>query len=81
MAVNNEETMFMKWAGSDFIMHGLFVMADASTTQKMIHEKYSKDFQYTRGDFMTSFLGLEVEQDKGQIRLHLDTIKPISSEI
>jgi hypothetical protein len=22
---------------------------------------------------MTSFLGLEVEQDKGQIRLHLDT--------
>jgi hypothetical protein len=42
---------------------------------------------------MTSFLGLEVEQDKGQIRLHLDTyvnvmleefkltIKPISSEI
>ncbi len=25
MAVNNEKTMFMKWEGSYFIMHGLFV--------------------------------------------------------
>jgi hypothetical protein len=33
----------------------------------------SKEFEYTGGDFMTSFLGLEVEQAKGQIQLHLDT--------
>jgi hypothetical protein len=78
LAVNNEKTMFMKWEGSDFIMHGLFVddMAHASTSQKMIKKfmkEYSKDFEYTAGDFMTSFLGLEVEQDKGQFRLHLNT--------
>jgi hypothetical protein len=59
-------------------MHGLFVddMAHASTSQKMIKKfvkEYSKDFEYTGGNFMTSFLGLEVEQDNGQIRLHLHT--------
>ncbi len=78
MAVNNEKTMFMKWKGSNLNMHGLFVddMAHASTSQKMITrfmKQYSKDFECTRGDFMISFLGLEVKQDKGQIRLHLDT--------
>ncbi len=71
MAVNNEKTMFMKWKGSDVIMHGLFV-DDASTPQKMIKKfmkmkEYSKDFEYTGGHFTTSFLGLEVEQDKEQI--------------
>jgi hypothetical protein len=49
MAVNSEKTMFMKWEGSDFIIHGLFVddMAHASTSQKMIKKfmkEYSKDF-------------------------------------
>ncbi len=68
----------MKWEGYDFIMHGLFVddMAHASTSQKMIKKfmkEYSKNFEYTGGDFMTSFLGLEVEQDKGPTRLHLNT--------
>jgi hypothetical protein len=66
MAVNNEKTIFMKWEGSNFIMHGLFVtdMAHVSTSQKMINkfmQEYSKDFEYTRSDFKTSFLGLEVE--------------------
>jgi hypothetical protein len=66
MEVNNEKTMFLKWEGSDFIMHGLFVddMAHASTYQKMIKKfmkEYSKDFEYARDDFMTSFIGLEVE--------------------
>ncbi len=78
MAVNNEKTMFMKWKGSDFIVHGLFVddMANASTSQiriKKFMKEYSKDFEYTGGDFKTSFLGLEAEQDKGQIRLHFNT--------
>jgi hypothetical protein len=40
---------------------------------KKFMKEYSKDFEYTGGDFMTSFLGLEVERDKGQIRLHLNT--------
>ena len=45
MAVNNEKTMFMKWEGSDFIMHGLLVddMAHVSTSQKMI-KKYMKEY-------------------------------------
>jgi hypothetical protein len=52
MAVNTEKTMFMKWEGSDFNMHGLFVddMAHASTSQKMIKKfmkENSKDFEYT----------------------------------
>ncbi len=56
-------------------MHGLFVddMAHASTSQKMIKrfmKECSKGFEYTRGDFMTSFL---VEQDNRQILLHLNT--------
>jgi hypothetical protein len=49
MAVNNEKTMFIKWDGSDFFMHRLFVddMAHASTSQKMIKKfmkEYSKDY-------------------------------------
>jgi hypothetical protein len=53
-------------------MHGLFVddMAHASTSQKKIKKfmkQYLKDFEYTGlvtgGSFMTSFLGLEFEQD------------------
>ncbi len=73
-------------------MHGLFVddMAHESTSQKMVKifmKEYSKDFEYTRGDFMTSFLGLEVE-DKADISESTHTsmrcwriIKPILSEI
>ena len=77
-AINNEKTMFMKWEGSNYIMHGLFVddMMHTSTSQKMLDKffkLYAKSFKYTGGDLMTSFLGMEVEQDKGEIRLHLDT--------
>ncbi len=45
MAVNNEKTMFIKWEGSDFIMHGLLVddMAHASTSHKMI-KKVMKEY-------------------------------------
>ncbi len=59
----------MKWEGPYFIMHGFFLdgMAHASTSQKMIKKflkEYSKDIEYIGGDFMTSFFGLEVEQDR-----------------
>jgi hypothetical protein len=34
--------------------------------------KYTKDFQITGGGLMETFLGMQVEQSKGNIRLHLD---------
>ncbi len=34
---------------------------------------YAADFEYTGGNLMTSFLGLEVEQLDSGIYLHLDT--------
>jgi hypothetical protein len=77
-AINSEKTMFMKWDGDDFILHGLFV-DDMSTVPTSDHLKeefmalYSADFDVTGGDLMQSFLGLEVEQLDGCIKLHLDT--------
>ncbi len=39
-AANSEDTVFIKWYGADFIIHGLFVddMQSASTNQKLIDE-------------------------------------------
>jgi hypothetical protein len=34
---------------------------------------YAQYFKYTGGDLMKTFPGMEVEQDNGEIRLHLDT--------
>ncbi len=68
----------MKWDGEDFILHGLFV-DDMSTVPNSDHLKkqflalYSADFDVTGEDLMQSFLGLEVEQLDGCIKLHLDT--------
>ena len=59
-------------------MHGLFVydMAHASTCEKLkrqfLHE-YKWDFDITEEDIMSTFLGMEVEQTKDSIKLHLDT--------
>jgi hypothetical protein len=78
MPVNNEKTMFMKWEGEDFIIHGVFVddLKTIPTSKKLKDEferLYSTDFEYTGGNLMTSFLGLEVEQLETGIHLHLDT--------
>ncbi len=59
-------------------MHGLFVddMAHASTSEKLkpqFIKEYKKEFYITCEDIMTSFLGMEVEQDEKSIKLHLDT--------
>ena len=67
LAVNNEKTMFMKWQGTDWIMHCVFVddMMHTSTSTKMLQEffaLYAKDFSFSGGELMTSFLGMEVEQ-------------------
>jgi hypothetical protein len=51
LAVNNEKTMFMKWQGTDWIMHCVFVddMMHTSTSTKMLKEffaLYAKDFSF-----------------------------------
>jgi hypothetical protein len=80
-AVNSEKPIFMKHENGDWIMHGLFVDSDDmvhdSTSEKLKLDfiaEYIGDFEITCNseDLMTSFLGMEVEQDKSSIRLHLD---------
>ena len=62
MAVNNENTMFMRWDGDDFILHGTFVddFATIPTSDKLKEEfkrLYSADFEVTGGGLMESFRG------------------------
>jgi hypothetical protein len=78
-AVNSEKTIFMKRAGDDFIIHGLFVddIKSVPTKKALLDEfiaKYSKEFEIrvTGGQLMARFLGLSVEQDNHCISLHLD---------
>jgi hypothetical protein len=76
-AINSEKTIFMKRKGSDFIIHGLFVddMMHVPTCDELKNEfmsKYKKDFDITGGGLMETFLGMEVEQSGGTIKLHLD---------
>ena len=77
-AVNSEKTIFMKRDGDDrFIIHGLFVddMMHVPTCDRLkaeFLEKYTKDFDITGGGLMETFLGMQVEQSKKAIRLHLD---------
>ncbi len=56
-------------------MHGLFVhdMVHVSTSEKLKQDFIAEcDFQITCDDLTTSFLCMEVEQDKNSICLHLD---------
>jgi len=74
LPVNNEKTIFMKWDEDDFIIHGVFVddFATIPTSQRLKEEfetLYARDFEVTGGGAMTSFLGLEVEQDPNGIGL------------
>ncbi len=67
----------MKRQGSDFIFHGLFVddMMHISTSEALSKEfmgKYIADFNITGGGIMETFLGMEVQQTKSGIKLHLD---------
>jgi hypothetical protein len=77
-AVNSEQTIFMKWVGQDFIIHGLFVddMQHTSTCKALMDEfmaKYSRDFEITGGELMGTFLGLQVDHLNDEIHLHMDT--------
>ncbi len=67
----------MKRKGNDFILPGLFVdgMMHVPTCDALKQEfmaKYTKDFQITGGGLIETFLGMQVEQSNGKIRLHLD---------
>jgi hypothetical protein len=85
-AVNSEKTIFMKRDGDNFIIHGLFVddMMHIPTCDRLWKEfldKYTKDFDITGGDLMETFLGMQVEQLKKAVRLHLDNyIKELLDE-
>jgi hypothetical protein len=81
-AVNNEKTIFMKRKGNDVIIHGLFVgdmmhVPTCDALKQEFMENYTKDFQITGGGLMETFLGMQVEQSKGKIRLHLDKLNYI----
>ena len=77
--VNSEKTIFMKRDGKDFIMHGIFVddMKHVPTAKYLLDEfleKYSREFEITGGHhLMESFIGLDVEQSRSKISLHLDS--------
>jgi len=78
LPVNNEKTIFMKWDDEDFIIHGVFVddLATIPTSQRLKEEFETLSatvFEVTGVGAITSFLGLEVEQEDDGIVLHLDT--------
>jgi hypothetical protein len=77
LAVNSEKTIFMKSEGKHFIIHGLFVddMMHIATNNKLKNEfmeTYSRDLNVTGGDFMKTFLGMDIEQSNRSIKLRLD---------
>jgi hypothetical protein len=72
-----EKNCYPARQGDDFIIHCLFVddMMHVPTCDALKQEfmaKYTKDFQITGGGLMETFLGMQVEQSNGKIRLHLD---------
>jgi hypothetical protein len=68
LAVNSEKTIFMKRAGDDFVIHGLFVddIMTAPTKKALMDEfieKCSKDFEIIGGRLMEKFIDLSLEQN------------------
>jgi hypothetical protein len=71
LAVNKEKRIFKKTKGSEYIIHGLFVVdmmhnitlhiSSCDELKKEFMDKYSKDFEITGGGLMKTFLGMEVE--------------------
>ncbi len=75
-AANSENTIFVKWVRQRFIIHGLFVddTQHASTSQALMDEfmaKYSRDFEITGGEVMSTFLGLQVDHANEEIPMHI----------
>ncbi len=77
--VNSQKTIFMKRQGDDFIIHCLFVddvmhIPTCGALKQEFMEKYTKDFNITGGS-LEIYLGMQVEQSPGKIRLHLNYIR------
>ena len=77
-AGNSEKTIFTKDVEAEWIMHGLFVddMIHAATKDKLRDQfisEYREDFDITLEDVMSSFLGMEIENNKENLAIHLDT--------
>ena len=75
---NSEKTIFMKHAGEEWIMHGLFVddMIHASTNDDLRDQfvcEYQADFDIILEDYMSSSLGMEIGHNKKNLTVHLDT--------
>ena len=78
LAVNSEKTIFMKHAGEEWIMHGLFVddTIHAATSHELQDEflrEYREDFYITLEDVVSTFLGMEIKHNKENLVIHLDT--------
>ncbi len=76
--MNIEKALCMKRENNEWIKHGLFVndMTHASTRAKITRQfimEYKGEFEITFKDLVTTFLGMEVEQDQEIIGLNLDT--------
>ncbi len=61
LPVNNEKTIFMKWDGDNFILHGIFVddFTSIPTSEKLkleFERLYAADLDFTGGKVMDSFL-------------------------
>jgi hypothetical protein len=78
LAINSEKTIFMKREGEEWIMHGLFVdyVIHVATNDKLLDHfmrEYKADFNITHEDVMSLFLGMEIEHNKKDLAIHLDT--------
>jgi hypothetical protein len=80
LAINSEMTIFMRREGEECItgMHGLFVddMIHAVMNDNLRDQfirAYKADFNITLEDVMASFIGIEIEHNKKDIAIHLDT--------
>ena len=78
LAVKSEKTIVMKRDGEDWIIHGMYVddMIHASTSEKLKREfirEYTRDFNITLEENITSFLRIEIKQGPDWIDINLDT--------
>ena len=70
--------IFMKHVGDEWIMHGLCVddMFHTATSDELRNQfisEYREDFDITLEDVMSTFLGMEIEHNKENLAIHLDT--------
>ena len=70
--------IFMKHVGHEWIMHGLCVddMFHTATSDELRNQfisEYREDFDITLEDVMSTFLGMEIEHNKENLAIHLDT--------